>query len=86
MNFSIPKGMKIAATGSLVSEDNTGGQNVTQWKSEGPQTVAGFNFGRFKMQEAKLNQPEYLVQSYANEEPPDNIKDLLHAVNNDLPE
>ena len=86
LEFHIPKGMKIAATGSLISEDNTGGQNVTQWKSEGPQTVAGFNFGRFKMQEAKLTNPEYLVQSYANEEPPDSIKNLLHMVNNDLPE
>ena len=86
MAFRIPKGMKIAAAaGFLVSEDNTGGQNVTQWKSDGPQTVAGFNLGRFKMQEAKLTNPEFLVQSYANEEPPDVIKNLLHAVNNDLP-
>ncbi len=86
MEFRIPKGMKVAAAGTLVSEDNTGGQNVTEWKSEGPQTVAGFNFGRFKMQEAKLTNPEYLVQSYANEEPPDVIRNLLHAVNNDLPD
>ena len=40
MAFRIPKGMKVAAAaGSLVSEDNTGGQNVTQWKSDGPQTA-----------------------------------------------
>ena len=86
MEFRIPKGMKIAAAGSLVSEDNTSGQNVTEWKSEGPQTVAGFNLGRFKMQEVKLTKPEYLIQSYANEEPPDVIRNLLHSVNNDLPD
>ncbi len=86
MGFRIPKGMKIAAAAAnLVSEDNTGGQNITQWKSEGAQTVAGFNFGRFKMQEAKLTNPEYLVQSYANEEPPDVIKNLLQAVNGAFP-
>ena len=86
MTFRIPKGMKIAATGSLVSESNDGGQNVTAWKSEVPQTVAGFSLGKFKMQEAKLTAPEYLVQSYANEEPPDWVQSLQHAVNDDLPE
>ncbi len=85
MAFHIPKGMKIAATGTLVSEGNESGQNNSVWKSEVPQTVAGFNFGRFKMQEAKLTAPEYLVQSYANEEPPDWVKGLLQQVNEELP-
>src|SRR5262249_185980 len=83
MTFRIPKGMKIAATGSLVSDSNEGADNVTVWKSDAPQTVAGFNFGKFRMQEAKL--PNYLVQSYANEEPPDMIKRILKSVSSDLP-
>jgi hypothetical protein len=74
MTFRIPKGMKMAATGELVSESNDGGENVTVWKSEAPQTVAGFSFGKFKMEEAKLTNPEYLVQSFANEESPDWVK------------
>jgi peptidase M1-like protein len=73
MTLRIPKGMKMAATGALVSESNEGGQNVTVWKSENPQTVAGFSFGRFKEEEAKLTKPEYLIQAYANEELPDAI-------------
>jgi Peptidase family M1 domain len=85
MTFRIPKGMKITATGSLVSDANDGGQNVTVWKSEVPQTVAGFNFGRFKVEEAKMTSPEYLVQSYANEEPPDWVRSLQHSVDSDLP-
>src|SRR5256886_7576105 len=84
MTFRIPKNMKIAATGDLVSEQNEGGESVSVWKS-GRQPVAGFNFGKFKMQEVKLDKPEYLVQSYANEEPPDVIKSLLHVANEDLP-
>ncbi len=83
MTFHIPKGMKIAATGELVSESNDGGQNVTVWKSEVPQTVAGFNFGRFKEEEAKLTKPEYLVQSFANENPPSWVEGLQHR--SDLP-
>lgn len=82
MTFRIPKGMKIAATGDLVSDTNDGGQNVTVWKS-GPQAVAGFNFGRFKLAEAKLTKPEYLVQSFANEELPDWAKELQHNAEGD---
>jgi hypothetical protein len=83
MTFRIPKGMRMAATGDLVSDTNEGGQNVTVWKSEVPQTVAGFNFGKFKMEEAKLAKPEYLVQSFANQEPPDWVQALQHAASGD---
>ena len=83
MTFRIPKGMMMAATGVRVSENNEGGQNVTVWKSEAPQTVAGFSFGRFKMEEGKLDKPEYLVQSYANQEPPDWVNALQHSASGD---
>jgi hypothetical protein len=83
MTFHIPKGMKMAATGQLVSESSDGGQNVTVWKSEAPQTVAGFNFGRFKMEEGKLDKPEYLVQSFANQESPDWVQGLQRAASGD---
>jgi hypothetical protein len=85
MTFRIPKGMKIAATGELVSESNEGGQNVSTWKSEAPQAVAGFSFGRFKVEESKLTKPEFLVRSFANEESPNWVKGLQHAVDDDLP-
>ena len=83
MTFRIPKGLRMAATGQLISESNDGGQNVTVWKSEAPQTVAGFNFGKFKVEEAKLTKPEYLVQSYANQDPPDWVKGLQSAASGD---
>ncbi len=71
MTLRIPKGMTIAATGNLVSNTMEGDRNVTVWKSEVPLTVAGFNFGTFKKEEAKLDKLDVLVQSYANENPPD---------------
>jgi hypothetical protein len=83
MTFRIPKGMKMAATGVLVSDSNDAGQDVSKWKSAVPQTVAGFNFGRFKMEEAKLTSPDYLVQAYVNEELPDNVKALVNMVHGD---
>jgi hypothetical protein len=85
MTFRIPKGMKIAATGAQVSDANEGGQNVSVWKSETPQTVAGFNFGRFKVEEARLTKPEMYIQSFANEEPPNWVDSLQRAANGDLP-
>ena len=85
MTLRIPKGMKMAATGMLQSEADENGKNVTVWKSEGPQTVAGFSFGRFKEEEAKLAKPEYFIQSYANEESPNWVQGLRHAVSDDLP-
>jgi hypothetical protein len=85
MTFRIPKGMKIAATGALVSESNDGGANVSIWKSEAPQTVAGFSFGRFKVEEARLTKPEVFIQSFANEEPPDWVQGLKRATENTLP-
>lgn len=85
MTFHIPKGMKIAATGALVSQSNDGGQNVTVWKSETPQTVAGFNYGRFKLEEAKLSKPEVFIQSYANEESPNWVQSLQQAAAGNLP-
>lgn len=85
MTFRIPKGMKIAATGELVSDSNDGGQNVTVWKSEAPQTFAGFNFGRFKVEEARLTKPEYLVQSFANQDPPSWVEGLKRMSEDNLP-
>lgn len=85
LTFRIPKGMKMAATGALVSDTNEGNQNVTAWKSEAPQTVAGFSFGRFKVEEAKLPKPPVFIQSFANENPPAWVEQLKHAVNGDLP-
>jgi hypothetical protein len=85
MTFRIPKGMKMAATGMLVKEYNEGNENTTIWQSEAPQTVAGFNFGRFKVEEAKLTKPEVFIQSFANEESPDWVNAIKQAADNHLP-
>ena len=79
LTFRIPKGMKMAATGNLVSDSTQGDHNVTAWKSEVPLAVAGFNFGKFKMFETKLDKPEMQVLSYANEDPPAWVQNLESA-------
>ena len=84
LTFHIPGGMKIAATGTLVSETNEGGSNVSVWKTEVPQTVAGFNFGKFKAEQAQMTRPSYLVLAYANENPPDWVSSLNHATDESM--
>ena len=79
LTFRIPKGLKMTATGTLVNETTDGNQTVTVWKSEVPQTVAGFNFGKFKEEEVRITKPEYLVQSFANEQPPDWVESLKNS-------
>jgi Peptidase family M1 domain len=79
MIFRIPKGMKMAASGNLVSEKDEGGHNVSEWKSDAPQPLAGFQFGHMKEQEAKLSSPEFVIATYANEEVPDAYKSLLNS-------
>ena len=83
MTFRIPKGMQIAATGVRVSESNENGQNVSVWKSESPQTVAGFSFGRFKKEQGKIDKPPYQLESFANEDPPSWVRGLQHAASGD---
>jgi Peptidase family M1 domain len=80
MTFRIPKGMKMAATGNLISDSNEGDHNVSVWKSPVPLTVAGFSFGKFKQEQVKLEKPDVLVLSYANEQPPDWVVGLKTAV------
>ncbi|HUJ33321.1 MAG TPA: M1 family aminopeptidase [Candidatus Acidoferrum sp.] len=76
MIFRIPKGMKMAAAGSLLSEREEGGKSVTVWKSDIAQPLAAFQFGRMKVEEAKLTSPDYIVATYANEDVPDAYKGL----------
>ena len=84
MTFRIPKGMKIAVTG-VPTGDTEGKGPESHWVSATTQVAAGFNFGRFRMLESKLTKPDYLVQSYANEEPPDWVQGVQRVANSELP-
>jgi hypothetical protein len=78
LSFRIPKGMKMAATGSLVHEADEGGENVSIWKSDAAQPVAGFQFGRMKEQQVKMDPANFIIATYAN----DDLPDWAHALQN----
>lgn len=79
VRLSVPKGLTVVATGTRLSEENVGSQNVTEWQSEAPQTVAGFQFGKFKKQEKTLKDG-IVIQGFANSDVPDMIKSLQRGV------
>ena len=56
LTFRIPKGMKMAATGNLVSDSNEGDHNVTVWKSEVPTGRRRLQLWPFKMCEDQAGQ------------------------------
>ena len=89
MIFHIPKGMKIAATGKRLKDIDEGNENITEWDSEVPQAVAGFNFGKFKREEFTLEgrkspdgktvSESYLLETFANPQPPAYLNGLTGA-------
>ncbi len=74
MTFHLPKGLQIIATGTKVSDKTEGKITTTEWKTEVPLAVVGFNLGDFTMKEAivpgKLGD-NLTIDAYANNNPPD---------------
>lgn len=71
MTFRIPAGLTMVATGIPTGDTTEGDHVVSKWTSDVPIAVAGFNFGRFKKDEAKLTDPTFTVEAYANKDPAD---------------
>jgi hypothetical protein len=78
MRFAFPKDLKLVASGTPIKEVTGGSQTVSEWTSEGPQTVAAFQLGRFKKQGKALK--NLSVETYANEEVPDSIREIQQSV------
>jgi hypothetical protein len=71
MTFSIPKGMQLVATGSPTGDEDVAKTSATKWKSDQPQPVAGFQFGKFKVEEMRIPRLDnFEIFSFANQELP----------------
>ena len=80
MRFGVPKGMTTIGTGTPLDTTEEGNLVITRWRSEQPQTVAGFQFGRFKQKVGKAGKLPFDVEAYANTELPDVIKDAQNTI------
>jgi len=83
MVFHVPKGLELIATGTKVGETTEGKVTTTEWKTDVPLAVVGFNLGRFTRKEATI--PGKLgdnltVDAYANTDTPDNMSQMAGGV------
>jgi len=68
MLFHVSKGLQLVATGTKVSEKTDGKITTTEWKTDVPLAMVGFNLGDFKMQEAKVpvtKGDDLIIDAYA---------------------
>lgn len=77
ITFRVPKGMTIVgAAGKRVKEVTEGSWVISEWASEKPQTVSGFNLGEMKVEKKKIEGMDFEVESYANANTPDWLRPL----------
>lgn len=79
MLFHVPKGLELIATGTKVNESTDGKVTTTEWRTDVPLAVVGFNLGRFDMKEAKIpGKPgdSLTIDAYANTTPPSALAGL----------
>jgi hypothetical protein len=69
--YRIPSGFDVVSVGSRVDERVEGKQKVSEWKTDTPVQVAGFNYGKFKLLERKDDVSGIQVQVYTGEDRPD---------------
>jgi len=79
MLFHVPKGLELIATGTKVSESSDGKMTASEWKTDVPLAVVGFNLGKFTMKEAKVND-SLTIDAYANTTPPDDFAHMSGGV------
>jgi len=79
MAFHVPKGLELIATGTKVHESTDGKITTSEWKTDVPLAVVGFNLGKFTMKEVKLDDKQgdkLTIDAYANTSPPDMFSTL----------
>jgi hypothetical protein len=51
--YRIPAGLEVVSVGKKVEEKTEGKQRISEWKTDHPVQVAGFNYGKFQRMERK---------------------------------
>lgn len=74
MKFRVPKNFSLVATGKELSRKIEGKQEVSEWDSEQPVTVAGFNYGKFTVKTMEAN--GFKVSVHANSSLGDELAQL----------
>ena len=78
LHFRSPKKYKFVATGRLLKAEKNGDGLETDWETEVPYSVVGFNYGDFV--EKNRSDPNLAVNAYGGKEIPDELKGLQSAI------
>jgi hypothetical protein len=70
LTLATPKGLTMVGTGTPVRQIQEGNQNISEWHTDVPFAIAGFNFGRFKKQDVQLPNLGFTAEVFANEDDP----------------
>jgi len=78
ITFRYPKGFMFVGTGAAIEPDKADGSGmIAKWSSGKTElAVAGFNYGRFKKKELLDKDTGYNLEFYANQELPDEIRQV----------
>jgi hypothetical protein len=79
--FKVPKVYTLVSIGKLVKESKEQDAAVSEWKSDIPLAVAGFNYGDFKKKHVIDAETKYEVEAYATEEVPDYLHNAAQRQN-----
>jgi len=74
LTFIVPNKFVLVGVGKLVKEGKDSDYTVSNWVSDVPLAVAGFNYGRYKKKEVKDEQTKYLIEGYATSDLPDSLR------------
>lgn len=81
LTFKIPKQFTLVSTGKLVKEWTEENQACSEWKSDIPLAVAGFNYGAFKKKSVTDKDSKYVIEAYSTPEIPDYLKAAAQQLN-----
>ncbi|HWC99171.1 MAG TPA: M1 family aminopeptidase [Candidatus Sulfopaludibacter sp.] len=74
LTFKVPKQYTLVSVGKLAKEWKEQDYACSQWISDAPIAVAGFNYGLFKKKEITDSQLQFNIEGYATSELPDYLR------------
>jgi hypothetical protein len=71
LTFKVPKQYTLVSVGNLAKQWTEKDTACSQWVSDLPIAIAGFNYGSFKTKKLTDKDSGFVTEGYANTEPPD---------------